>query len=62
MAQSGTDLYGAYVDTGTTTVPTVRANTEVEVHAPGEIDSGSKNTVAQTVTSHGPHRSPNSPR
>ena len=62
MAQSGTDAYGSYTDTGTTTVPTPRANVEIEFHTSLETDSGSKNTVTQTIASHVPHRYKNGPR
>lgn len=62
MGITGTDAYGTYVDTGVAVAPTVRPSVEVEVHANTEIDTGSKNTVTQTVASHGPHRSPTSPR
>ncbi len=63
MAQSGVDAYGFYLDTGTTTIPTVRANVEAEVHSASEVDSGSKLSPATTlVTSHGPHREAKGPR
>lgn len=62
MAQSGTDAYGPYLDTGTTTVPTVRANVEIEFHTNVEVDTGSKNAPTVTATTHVPHRDKNSPR
>lgn len=63
MAQSGVDIYGSYLDTGTSTVPTVRANVEIEVHNANEVDSGSKLLPTTTlVASHGPHRDSKSPR
>ncbi len=62
MGYTGTDSYGTFTDTGCATAPTSRLNTEIESHAASEVDTGSKNTVVVTVASHGPHRSPNSPR
>lgn len=62
MSLSGTDSYGSFLDTGVSTAVTARANTEIEFHVASETDSGSKNTVAQTIASHIPHRGPNSPR
>ncbi len=62
MAITGTDSYGTFIDTGVAVVPTSRLNTEIEAHAAGEVDTGSKNTVVVTVANHGPHRPPNSPR
>jgi hypothetical protein len=62
MAQSGTDAYGAYTDTGTGTVPAVRANTEIEFHTSLESDTGSKVLPLNQPNQHIPHRSLNSPR
>ena len=62
MAQSGVDSLGPYLDTGTSTAPTVRVNTEIEVHTALEIDTGSKNSIAVSQSSHKPHRDPTSPR
>jgi hypothetical protein len=62
MPISGVDIYGTFLDTGTNTQSSVRANTEVEVHLSTEVDTGSKNTVVATIASHGPHRATNSPR
>lgn len=62
MGLTGTDSYGPFTDTGTNTAVAARAYTEEEIHFSTETDSGSKNTVIQTVASHVPHRAKNSPR
>jgi hypothetical protein len=62
MTLSYTDSYGPVVDTGSGVQPTARTNTEIEFHLPTETDTGSKNTVVQTVASHIPHRPAASPR
>jgi hypothetical protein len=59
---SGTDAYGSWLDTGCSTQPAARPNTEVETHNASEIDTGSKLTIAQVIASHVPHRAALSPR
>jgi len=56
------DSVGVVLDTGSAVQPTARVNVEVETHNAGEIDTGSKLTIAQLVASHVPHRAANSPR
>jgi len=56
MTITYTDSLGLVTDTDEGTQATVRANTEVEVHNAGEIDTGSKLTITQLVASHVPHR------
>ena len=62
MAISYTDAYGAALDTGAGTQPTLRANTEIETHGSNEVDTGSKLSTTQLLASHVPHRPANSPR
>ena len=62
MAQSGVDAYGPYLDTGTNTVPTVRVNTELELHTALEIDTGSKVVPVNQPNQHIKHRDGGSPR
>jgi hypothetical protein len=57
-----TDSLGVVLDTAVAVQPTQRANVEVETHNAGEIDTGSKLTIAQTIASHVPHRAAGSPR
>ena len=64
MGYTATDAYGPYTDTGCSSAPTARANTEVETHAgaPTPVDTGSSLTVVQLAASHQPHRPAVSPR
>lgn len=67
MALSGTDSYGAFLDTGVGTAVTPRANVEVEAtHTAKEVDSGTQFPSGQTITSFipkgTPHRPATSPR
>lgn len=62
MGYSGTDAYGTFLDTGASSAPATRANTELESHLSTEVDTGSKNSIAVSQASHSPHRSATSPR
>lgn len=63
MAVSGTDAYGAYLDTGIGTAVTVRPNVEAEApHASNEVDTGSKIAPTSLASSHVSHRPAGSPR
>ena len=65
MAVASTDAFGAFFDTGSNTIPTVRGNVEVEAHVPTDVtnDTGAKfASLAALVNSHVPHRPANDPR
>jgi len=66
MTISGTDAYGAYIDTGVAIKPTARANTETDIHqlASGivDVDTGSTLTSTQRATHITPARPVTSPR